>query len=124
MTFYYETTEQMSLHPLGFAGPCSLKTIRRASVYVFRFHLLSRTKVLLAWGTKILKVFEKGEKLIKNRLSLTEKSPLLPEAVLHGSVVKYLARNPLVLGSSHTGFSESFVDVSLGKTVQSPSLYW
>ena len=42
--------------------------------------------------------------------------------VLRGSVVKCLTRNPGVLGSSRTGSSGFFVGVSLGKTLQSPSL--
>ena len=42
--------------------------------------------------------------------------------VLHGSVVKCLTRNPGNLGSSHTGSSEFFMGVSLGQTLQSPSL--
>ena len=42
--------------------------------------------------------------------------------VLRGSVVKRLTRNPGVLGSSRTGSSGFFVRVSLGKTLQSPSL--
>ena len=39
-----------------------------------------------------------------------------------GSVVICLTHNPGVLGSSHTGSSVFFVEVSLGKTLQSPSL--
>ena len=39
-----------------------------------------------------------------------------------GSVVKCLTHNPGVLSSSHTGSSGFFVGVSLGKTLQSPSL--
>ena len=35
-----------------------------------------------------------------------------------GSVVKYLTRNPEVLGSSHSGSSWFFVGMSLGKTLQ------
>ena len=42
--------------------------------------------------------------------------------VLRGSVVKCLTRNPGVLGLSCTGSSEFFVGLSLGKTLQSPSL--
>ena len=42
--------------------------------------------------------------------------------VLHGSVVKCLTRNSGVLGSSPTRSSEFFVGVSLGKTLQRPSL--
>ena len=42
--------------------------------------------------------------------------------VLRGSVVKCLTRNPGVLGSCCTGSSGFFVAVSLGKTLQSPSL--
>ena len=42
--------------------------------------------------------------------------------VLRGSVVKCLTRNSGVLGSRHTGSSEFFVGVSLGQTLQSPSL--
>ena len=42
--------------------------------------------------------------------------------VLRGSVVKYLTCNPVVLGSSRTGSSGFFVGVSMGKTLQSPSL--
>ena len=42
--------------------------------------------------------------------------------VLRGSVVKRLTRNPGVLGSSRTRFSEFSIGVSLGKTLQSPSL--
>ena len=38
------------------------------------------------------------------------------------SVVRCLAPNTGVLGSNLTGFSEFFVGVSLGKTLQSPSL--
>ena len=39
-----------------------------------------------------------------------------------GSVVKCSTRNQGVLGSSCTGSSEFFVEVSLGKTLQSPIL--
>ena len=42
--------------------------------------------------------------------------------VLHGSLVKCLTCNPGVLGPSQTGFSGFFMGVSLGKTLQSPSL--
>ena len=42
--------------------------------------------------------------------------------VLRGSVVKCLTRNPGVLGSSRTRSYGFFVGVSLGKTLQSPSL--
>ena len=42
--------------------------------------------------------------------------------VLRGSVVKCLTRNPGVLGPNRTRFSGCFVGVSLGKTLQSPSL--
>ena len=42
--------------------------------------------------------------------------------VLRGSVVKCLTRNPEVLGSSRSGSSGFFVGVSLGETLQSPSL--
>ena len=42
--------------------------------------------------------------------------------VLHDSVVKCLTRNSGVLGSSLTGPTEFLVGVSLGKTLQSPSL--
>ena len=42
--------------------------------------------------------------------------------VLRGSVVKCLTSNPGVLGSSSTGSSGIFEGVSLGKTLQSPSL--
>ena len=44
------------------------------------------------------------------------------QGVLHSSVVKCLTRNPEVLGSSRTGSSVFFVGMSLGKTLQSPSL--
>ena len=39
-----------------------------------------------------------------------------------GSVIKSLARNPGILGSSHTGSSGVFVGVFSGKTLQSPGL--
>ena len=42
--------------------------------------------------------------------------------VSRGSVVKCLTRNPGVLGTSRTRSSGFFVGVSLGKTLQSPSL--
>ena len=42
--------------------------------------------------------------------------------ILCGSVVKCLTGNPGVLGSSCTGSYGFFVGVSLGKTLQSPSL--
>ena len=42
--------------------------------------------------------------------------------VLRGSVANCLTPNPGVLGLSHTGSSGFFVGVSLGKTLQSPSL--
>ena len=42
--------------------------------------------------------------------------------VLHGSVVKYLTRNPGVLGSSHTGFSGFFCGSLLGQDTSEPSL--
>ena len=42
--------------------------------------------------------------------------------VPRGSVVKCLTRNPGVLGSRHSRFSGIFVGVSIGKTLQSPSL--
>ena len=42
--------------------------------------------------------------------------------ILHGPVVKCLTLNPGVLGLSGTGSSGLFVGVSLGKTLQSPSL--
>ena len=41
---------------------------------------------------------------------------------LRGSVVKYLTRNPGVLGSSRTGSSRFLVGVSSGKTLQGPDL--
>ena len=41
---------------------------------------------------------------------------------LRGSVVVCLTRNPEVRGSSRIGTSAFFVGVSLGKTLQSPSL--
>ena len=44
------------------------------------------------------------------------------DGVLHGSVVKCLAGNPGVRGMSSTGSSGFFMEVSLGKTLQSPSL--
>ena len=42
--------------------------------------------------------------------------------VLRGLVVKVLTHNPGVLGLSRTRSSGFFVGVSLGKTLQSPSL--
>ena len=42
--------------------------------------------------------------------------------VLHGLVVRCLTRNPGVLSSSCTGSFGFFLEVSLGKTLQSPSL--
>ena len=42
--------------------------------------------------------------------------------ILCGSVVKCLTPNPGILGWSHTESSGSFMGVSLGKTLQSPSL--
>ena len=42
--------------------------------------------------------------------------------VLRGSVVRCLTRNPGALDSSRTGSSRVFVGVSLGTTLQSPSL--
>ena len=45
----------------------------------------------------------------------------LPCGVLRGSVVECLTRNPRVLGSSRTGYSEFFVGVSLCQTLQSPN---
>ena len=42
--------------------------------------------------------------------------------VLRGLVVKCFTRNPGVLGSSRTEFSGFYVEVSLGKTLLSPSL--
>ena len=44
------------------------------------------------------------------------------QGVLCGSVVKCLTRNPGVLGSSRTDPLGFFVEMSLGKTLQSPSL--
>ena len=41
---------------------------------------------------------------------------------VRGSVVKCLTPNPGVLGSSCTGSSRFFVGMSLGRTLQSPSL--
>ena len=56
------------------------------------------------------------------RLNIRIQRPHLPRWVLRGSVVKCLTRNPGVLGSRRTGSSEFFVRVSLGQTLQSPSL--
>ena len=47
---------------------------------------------------------------------------LKSSGVLRGSVVKCLTRNQGVLGSSRTRSYGFFVRVSLGKTLQSPSL--
>ena len=44
------------------------------------------------------------------------------QLVLRGSVVKSLTCNPGILGLSRTGSSEFFLVVSLGKTLQNPSL--
>ena len=44
------------------------------------------------------------------------------EEILRGSELKCLTRNQGVLGLSRTGSSGFFVGVSLGKTLQSPSL--
>ena len=80
-----------------------------------------------------------GEDLLKPTCTRASKLPhrLLPTPIIHittvyvpklctrvlrGSVVKCLIRNPVVLGLSRTGSSEFFVGVSLGKTLQSPSL--
>ena len=48
--------------------------------------------------------------------------PLTTLGVLHCSVVKCLTLNPEVLGLSPTRCSDFFVGVSMGKTLQSPSL--
>ena len=44
------------------------------------------------------------------------------QGVLHGSVVKCLTLNSVVLGSSCNGSSGFFVGLSFGKTLQSPRL--
>ena len=47
---------------------------------------------------------------------------VLVVGVQRGSVVNCLTGNPGVLGLNHTGFSGFFIGVSLGNTLQSPSI--
>ena len=72
--------------------------------------------------------WQKGRELISlpgvRRTSLCHSVRALTfiSGVRRGSMVKCLNRNTGVLGSSRTGSSEFFAGVSLGKTLQSPSL--
>ena len=59
---------------------------------------------------------------MNNKLSRSLYSLIALVAILPGSVVKCLTRNEGVLGSSRAGSYEIFVGVSLGMTLQSPSL--